>query len=119
MDIFGGERFEQAAECEVGHRETGRIAGHEQARNVIIAEPHRDRETGRTARQLEIDQSEIGVKFLRRRDRAVEIVGPGDHAVARIVLDQIFERRRQLRIVFDNQDLQHLVASPAVRKIQS
>ena len=82
-----------------------------------VVEPHRDRKTGRAVRQMEIEQDEVGVMLLGRGDRAVGIVGDRDHAVARIVLDQIFERCRQLRVVFDDQDPKHPRASPSSTEI--
>jgi hypothetical protein len=49
---------------------------------------------------------------------AIEIVGPGNDAVTRIILDQILQGRRQLGIVFDNQDLEHLPPPQGPEKIQ-
>jgi hypothetical protein len=47
-------------------------------------------------RQVEVEQREIGVVLLRRGDRGIGVVRGRDHAIARIVLDQIFERDCQL-----------------------
>jgi hypothetical protein len=60
-----------------------------------------------------IDQCKIGKVLLGGGDGGIEIVGGGDHPVSRIVLDEIFQRRRKLRVVFDDQDLQHRQALPA------
>ena len=68
-------------------------------------------------REMEVEQDEVGLMLLGRGDRAVGILGHGHHAIARIVLDQIFERRRQLAIVFDDQDLEHPRASPILTEI--
>ena len=67
VDVLGGERLDQAAERQVRHREGGRLAGDEQAGDVVVAEPHRDRKAGRAARQLQIDQGQIGVVIAPRR----------------------------------------------------
>jgi hypothetical protein len=53
-------------------------------------------------REVKIEQDKVRIMLLGRCDRAFGIVGSRDHAVARIVLDQIFQRRRQLQIVFDD-----------------
>ena len=66
-------------------------------------------------REVKVDQRQIGAMRFGRGDRAVEIVGGRDDAIARIVLDQIFQRRRQLAIVFDDQDLEH-IAPPRAEK---
>ena len=59
------------------------------------------------AGEVEVEQSDVGVMGFGRRDRAVGVVGDRHDPVARIVLDQIFERRGELRVIFDNQDLKH------------
>jgi len=50
-------------------------------------------------------------------EQALYLLGSGDDAIARIVLDEIFERRRQLAVIFDNQDLQHRQVSPHLTRI--
>jgi hypothetical protein len=113
MDVLGGERLHQAADSEVGHGEARRLAADEQAGDAEGVQMDRDRETGRAVGEVQVEEDEVGVVFLGRGDRAFGIVGGRDHAVARIVLDQIFERRRQLEIVFDHKDSKHPRASPA------
>ena len=69
--------------------------------------------------QAQVDQGEIGQMFRCGGDRAVQIVGGGDDPITRIVLDQIFQRRRQLDVVFDDQDLQHRPGLPVQSKDKS
>ena len=107
VHILGGERFHQAPEREVGHWKTRRLPADEQARHAKVIQPYRDRETGRSAGQMEIEQDEVGLIVLCRRDRAVGIFGHGDDPVPRIVLDEIFECDRQLAVIFDDEDIQH------------
>ena len=45
-------------------------------------------------------------------DRALGIFGDRHDAIARIVLDQIFERHRQLAVIFDDEDIEHPRAFP-------
>ena len=71
----------------------------------------------RAVREMEVEQDEVGIMLLGGGDRAVGVVGDRHDPVARIVLDQIFERRRQLRIVFDDQDPEHPRASPTLTEI--
>ena len=61
----------------------------------------------RPAGEMEVEQHEVGLILLRRGDRAVGILGHRDDAIARIVLDQIFERDCQLAVVLDNEDIEH------------
>jgi hypothetical protein len=61
---------------------------------------------------MEIEQGEIRLVLLGGGDSAIGIFGHRHHAVARIVLDQIFERDRQLGIVFYDKDSEHPRASP-------
>ena len=63
-------------------------------------------------RQVKVEQDEVGLKLLGRRDRAVGILGHRHDAIARIVLHQIFERHRQLAVVLDNEDIEHSNVSP-------
>jgi hypothetical protein len=44
---------------------------------------------------------------------ALGVLRDGHDAIARIVLDQIFERDRQLAVVLDNEDVEHPSASKA------
>jgi hypothetical protein len=62
-----------------------------------------------------VDERKVRKMLGRRGNGTVEIVRRGDHAIARVILDQIFERRRELRIVFDYQDLEHRQASPRLK----
>ena len=48
-------------------------------------------------REMEVEQDQIGLVQVDRGNRAVGILGGGHDPIARIVLDQIFERFRQLR----------------------
>jgi hypothetical protein len=107
MHVFGGERLHQAAEREIGHREARRLAADEQARHAKVVQAHRHREAGGAAGEVQVEQDEVRLIFLGCRDRAVGILGHGDDPVARIVLDQIFERDRQLAVVFDDEDIEH------------
>ena len=111
MDVLGGERLHQAAERQIGHREARRATGDEETRDVEIVHPHRDRKTRRPIGQVKVDQGQLGVMLFGGGDGAVDVVGGRDHAIARIVLDQIFQRGRQLAIILYNQDLEHR-ASP-------
>src|SRR5829696_7549889 len=54
--------------------------------------------------------------MLRRGHGIVRIVRDCDHPVSRIVLDQIFQRRRELRIILDNQDLEHRIPPHPLEK---
>ena len=56
-----------------------------------------------------------GAVPLGRGHRPVEVVGGRHHLVARIVLDQILESRRQLRVVLDDQDLSLIHISEPTR----
>ena len=49
--------------------------------------------------------------------RTVGIVGRCHHPVARIVLDQIFERDGQLAVVLDNEDIEHSRPPPDALEI--
>ena len=53
---------------------------------------HRDRKAVCAAGEVKVEQDEVGIMLLGRGDRAFGIVGDRDDAIARIVLDQIFER---------------------------
>ena len=64
------------------------------------------------------EQGDVWLMLLGGRDRAVGIVGDRYHAIARIVLDQIFESRRELRIVLHDHDLQHERALPNPRNLR-
>ena len=44
---------------------------------------------------------------LGRRHRALRVISDRDYPIPRIVLDQIFERCRELRIVLNHQNLEH------------
>jgi hypothetical protein len=52
--------------------------------------------------QVKIEKHEVGIVLFCRGDRRIGIVRGRYNAIARIVLDQIFERDRQLGIVFDD-----------------
>jgi hypothetical protein len=52
-----------------------------------------------------------------RSNRRVRIVGRRNHPISWIVLDEIFERDCQLRIVFDDQNPKHLRALPEAAEI--
>jgi hypothetical protein len=79
---------------------------------VKLIEPHRDREARRGPGEVEVEEDQVGVMLLRRGDGALGVVGGPDHAIARIVLDEIFERRRKLEIVFDDEDPEHPASLP-------
>ena len=96
VDVFRGERLHEAAEREVGHRKARRLAADEQARNAQLVEPDRDREARGPVGQMKIEEHQIGIVFLRGGDGGFGVVGHRHDAVARIVLDQIFERDCQL-----------------------
>ena len=55
----------------------------------------------------QVEQGNVGVVGFGLSDRAVGIVGHSNDPVARVVLNQIFQRRRELRIILDNQDPKH------------
>ena len=112
MDVFGGERLHQAAERQLGHREIGRSARHEETGDPEIGQPDRDGIAGRTVGQLEVDQRKIGVVPFGGLARRRLVLRAGDHAIARIVLDQIFERGRKLGVVLDDQDPEHMAFPP-------
>ena len=117
MHILGRERLHQATERQVGHWKVGRATGNEKTRNVEIAHPDGDGETGRAMRKPQVDQCQIRHMFFRGGDRGLETAAGGHHAIARVVLNQVFQRCRQLRVVFDDQDLQHRQASPPPAKV--
>ncbi len=71
MYIFGGEGLHQAAERQVGHREIGRLASDEEARNIEIAHPHGDGKARRAMGQAEVDQREVREMLGRGRHRAI------------------------------------------------
>src|SRR5438045_8751864 len=65
---------------------------------------------------MEIEENEVRVAGFSGRDAALGVIGNSHDTVARIVLDEIFERHRQLAIVLDDQYLEHPRASPTTRK---
>ncbi len=67
--------------------------------------------------EVKIEKDEVRIMLLGRSDRRVRIVRHGNHAVPRIILDQIFERDCQLGIVFDDQNPEHPRALPEVAEI--
>jgi hypothetical protein len=66
---------------------------------------------------VKIDQSEVGIVRFGRGDGIVGIVRDGDDAVPRIVLDELLQRRCQLRIILDNQYLEHDTPPPITRRM--
>ncbi len=50
-------------------------------------------------------------------DRGIGVVRHPHHAVARVILDQIFERDCKLRIVLDDQNPEHPTSLPEVAEI--
>ena len=78
----------------------------------LLVEPRGDGEAGRAMGEMQVEQDEIGIMLFGRGDGAVGVLRGRDHAIARIVLDQIFECRRQLQIVFDDQNPEHPRALP-------
>jgi hypothetical protein len=56
---------------------------------------------------MEIEKDEVGVTRFHGRNRAIGVLGSADHAISRIVFDEIFKRRNELDIVVDDQDLEH------------
>ena len=111
VDVLGGERLHQATERKIGHGEARGAARNEETGNVEVVHPHRNRETGCAMREMEVDQGEFGMMRFGGGHRAVEVLGSRDDAIARIVLDEIFQRRRQLAIILNDQDLE-IFASP-------
>jgi hypothetical protein len=69
--------------------------------------------------KAKIDKGQVGQMFFRGGNGAVQVVGGRYHLVARIILDEIFQRRRQLHIVFDDQDLQHRTRSSPQQRTKS
>jgi hypothetical protein len=68
--------------------------------------------------QSQVDEGKVGQVFLGGGNSAVEVVGGRDNPVTRIIFDKIFQCRRKLDIVLDDQDLQHLPRPPVLpRKI--
>ena len=70
-------------------------------------EPHGHRESGRAASEMQVEQDEVGIRVFGCGNGTVGIGGRSHDPVARIVLDQIFERFRQLLVVLDHQDPEH------------
>ena len=70
-------------------------------------EPHSDWESGRAASEMQIEQDEVGITLFGCGNGPVGIGGGCDDPIARIVLDEIFERFRQLLVVLDHQDPEH------------
>ena len=68
--------------------------------------------SGAAVREVKVEQDQVGIMLFGRGDCAIRILGDGHDAIARIVLDQIFQRRRQLRVVFDDENSKHWRASP-------
>ena len=60
---------------------------------------------------MQIEENEVRLVRFDCSDGPVRILGHGDDAVTRVVLDKIFERDRQLAVVFDDEDLEHPRAS--------
>ena len=58
---------------------------------------------------MKIDEREVRIVIFGRRDRIVRVVGNGNDPVSRIILDEIFQSCRELRIIFDNLYLEHRV----------
>ena len=117
VHVFSRERLHQAAEREIRHREARRLAAHEKARNSKIVQANGNRKAGGSMGEVKIEKDEVRIMLLGRGDRRVRIVRHGDHAIPRIVLDQIFERNCQLGIVFDDQNPKHLRALPEAAEI--
>ena len=65
---------------------------------------------------MQVDQGKVRIVVLGRRHGIVRVVRDGDDPVSRIVLDQIFQRGRKLRIVLDNQDLKHRIPPHPLEK---
>ena len=94
MHVLGGKGLHETAERQVGHGKARRLAADEQAWNAKLVEPNRDRKTGCAVREMEIEQDQVGIVLLGRGNGPVGIGSGGHNPVARIVLDQIFDRRR-------------------------
>jgi hypothetical protein len=75
--------------------------------DVEVAHPHRNREAGGAMGEAKVNQSKVRKMLLRCDNSAIEVVGGSHHPIAGLVPDQIFERRRQLDVIFDDQDLHH------------
>jgi hypothetical protein len=53
---------------------------------------------------VKVQQDEIGIMLFGRQDGGVGIVRRSHYPIARIVFDQIFERCRQLAVIFDDKN---------------
>src|SRR5438105_4265477 len=116
MHVLGGERLHQAADGEVGHWEARRLAADKQAWNAKVIEPHRNRKAGRTMGEMKIEEDEVRVAGFSGGDGTVGIFGHRHDTITRIVLDQIFERYRQLAVIFDDQDFEHSATLPTLMR---
>ena len=61
---------------------------------------------------MQVEQDEVGLMLFGCGNGAIGVLRHRDNAIARIVLDQIFERHRQLAVVLDDEDVEHPLVSP-------
>ena len=112
MNILGGEGLHQAAKRQIGHRETGRLAAYEQAWHPKIVEPHGNGKARAAVCKVKIEKNQVGFVRFCEGNSGVGILGHRQHVIPRIVFDQIFKSNRQLAVIFDNEDIQHLASLP-------
>jgi hypothetical protein len=78
-----------------------------QAGHVELSQANRDGKAGASPGKLKVDEREVRLVVGCCGDRAFRIVRDCDDPVTRIVLDQILHRRCEMRIVLDDQNLEH------------